>query len=95
MRSRVSISATASPARAGNLSGLPPTYIAVGSLDLFVDENIVYANRLLASGVPTELHVYPGAYHGFDTIPGTSLKEKFDFDCNKAMKAGLASKVGG
>ena len=54
------------PALAGDLSGLPPTMIQVGELDLFRDEDITFASRLLQSGVPTELHVYPGAYHGFE-----------------------------
>jgi triacylglycerol lipase len=53
-------------ARADDLSGLPPTYLAVGALDLFVDEDVDYARRLIRAGVPTELHVYPGAFHGFD-----------------------------
>jgi acetyl esterase/lipase len=53
------------PARATDLSGLPPTFIAVGALDLFLEESIEYARRLIRAGVPTELHVTPGAYHGF------------------------------
>ena len=54
----------ASPSTAEDLSGLPPTYINVGTLDIFVDEDIDYAARLSQSGVPVELHVYPGAFHG-------------------------------
>jgi acetyl esterase/lipase len=54
----------AAPARATDLRGLPPTYIDVGELDAFRDEDIDYATRLLQAGVPTELHVYPGALHG-------------------------------
>ncbi|MDB5099720.1 MAG: alpha/beta hydrolase [Cyanobacteria bacterium RYN_339] len=57
------------PARAERLDALPPTFIAVGTLDLFLDEDLVYAHRLMRSGVPTELHVYPGAFHGFDMDP--------------------------
>lgn len=60
------VSPYAAPARATDLSGLPPAYISVGALDLFVDENIAYAQRLLNAGVPTELHVIPGAYHAFE-----------------------------
>jgi triacylglycerol lipase len=60
------IHAYGAAARASDLARLPPSYIAVGALDLFVEENIDYARRLLRSGVPTELHVYPGAFHGFD-----------------------------
>ena len=62
------ISIYAAAARAEDLSGLPSTYIAVGALDLFVQEDIRYALRMLAAGVPTELHVYPGAFHGFNMI---------------------------
>jgi acetyl esterase/lipase len=56
----------AAPARAtvDDLRGLPPAYIDVGELDPFRDEDIAYASRLLAAGVPCELHVTPGAFHG-------------------------------
>ncbi len=53
-----------SPATATDLGSLPPTYINVGQFDLFLDEDIAYARALLAAGVPTELRVYPGAFHG-------------------------------
>lgn len=53
----------AAPARAEDLRGLPPTFIDVGEMDLFRDEDIAFANRLMQAGVPTEFHVYPGAYH--------------------------------
>lgn len=55
-------------ARRADLSGLPPAWIGVGSLDLFHDEDLAYADRLQASGVPCEVHVVPGAFHGFDAI---------------------------
>jgi acetyl esterase/lipase len=58
----------AAPARAGDLSRLPPSYVMVGTLDGFLDEDMSYANRLMQAGVPTELHVYPGATHGFDSL---------------------------
>ena len=64
------VSCYAAPARASDLSGLPPTFIATGALDLFLDEDVEYARRLIDSGVPTELHVWPGAFHGFDLAPG-------------------------
>jgi acetyl esterase/lipase len=62
----------AAPARETDLSGLPKTFIGVGTLDVFRDEDIDYALRLLAAGVPTELHVYPGAPHGFEMITPTA-----------------------
>jgi acetyl esterase/lipase len=62
------VSAYAAAARAENLSGLPPTFISTGGLDLFLDEDMDYAQRLMRHGVPVELHVYAGAYHGFDFL---------------------------
>lgn len=62
------IPAYAAAARATDLEGLPPAYIAVGALDLFLAENIDYCARLTAAGVAAELHVYPGAFHGFDIM---------------------------
>lgn len=56
------------PARVADLAGLPPAFIGVGTLDLFCDEDIDYAQRLSAAGVLTELIVVPGAFHGFDGI---------------------------
>ena len=53
------------PARVEDLTGLPPIFITVGALDLFLEENLEYARRLIRAGVPTELHVVPGAFHGF------------------------------
>lgn len=58
----------AAPARATDLTGLPPTYIDTGDLDIFRAEDVEYARRLAAAGVPTELHVHPGCPHGFDTF---------------------------
>ena len=56
------------PARQQELSGLPAAWIGVGSLDLFRDEDVRHAERLNAAGVPCELEVIQGAYHGFDAI---------------------------
>jgi acetyl esterase/lipase len=66
------------PARVRDLSGLPPAFIGVGSIDLFVDEDVEYARRLLAAGVSTELVVVPGAYHAFDYLaPDAPLSRRF------------------
>lgn len=62
------VSAYAAPARAEDLSGLPETYLDVGDLDVFRNENIAYARRLADAGVPTELHLYPGCPHAFEAL---------------------------
>ena len=62
------VSPAAAPARALALDGLPPTFMAIGSLDLFIDDNLAFAQRLIRAGVSTELHVYPGAPHAFERI---------------------------
>jgi acetyl esterase/lipase len=58
------------PARIEDLSGLPPCFIAVGALDLFLEESVEYTRRLIRAGVPTELHIIPGAFHGFAVAGG-------------------------
>ena len=79
------------PARVHNLRGLPPTYIGVGSLDLFANENIEFARRLMAAGVPTELHVAPGAYHGFFfLVPEAVVSRRFSESFNAALAKALA-----
>lgn len=62
------VSAYAAPARREDLTGLPPTWIGVGTHDLFHDEDVAYARRLDDAGVPCQLEVVPGAYHGFDNV---------------------------
>jgi acetyl esterase/lipase len=56
------------PARRGDLSGLPPAWIGVGTLDVFQDEDAAYARRLQEGGVACELIIVPGAFHGFDVF---------------------------
>ena len=66
------------PARTASLRGLPPAFIGVGSIDLFVDEDIAYAERLIDAAVPTELNIVPGAFHGFDGAGAeTSIAKQF------------------
>lgn len=59
------VSPYCSPAIAEDLSGLPPTYIHIGAIDLFLEESIDYTRRLMRAGVSVELHVWPGAFHAF------------------------------
>ncbi len=61
-----------SPSLAPDLTGLPPAYLCVGQLDPFRDETIQYATRLAQSSIATELHVQPGAYHGFENVAPTA-----------------------
>jgi acetyl esterase/lipase len=62
------VSPYAAPARATDLAGLPATYIDIGDLDIFRDEDITYARRLADAGVATELHLHPGCPHAFETL---------------------------
>src|SRR6185437_14842536 len=77
----------AAPTRAADLRGLPPAYLPVGDLDLFIDEDIEYALRLQQADVPTELHVYPGGIHGFDLLAsGSKLAQRFIRDRDDALR---------
>lgn len=79
------VSPHAAAARAEDLSGLPPTYLAVGALDLFLQENLDYVARLVAAGVPVEAHVYPGAYHGFHVAPFARITQLAERDSRAAL----------
>lgn len=75
------------PARVENLAGLPPAFLGVGSIDLFVDEDIEYARRLINAGVSTELLVVPGAYHGFDIlVPEVKVSRQFTETWKAALR---------
>ena len=63
--------------RATDLSGLPPAYVMCGDLDLFRDEDIDYAQRLMAAGIAVDLAIFPGAPHGFDAmVPQADLTRR-------------------
>jgi acetyl esterase/lipase len=79
-----------SPSLAADLSGLPSTFIGVGSLDLFLDENVEYAMRLSRAGVPIDLHVYPGGIHGFDFAP-SGIAGSFAVELKRAVSAFLSN----
>ncbi|WP_020659296.1 alpha/beta hydrolase [Amycolatopsis benzoatilytica] len=70
------VSIYTAPARATDLSDLPTSFISVGSVETFRDEDIDYATRLLRAGVQCELHVWPGGFHGFEgMVPHASLSQ--------------------
>ncbi len=78
------VSPYAAAARATDLTGLPPALVIVGTQDLFRDENIDYAQRLMAAGVPTDLLVYAGMFHGVEmSVP--------DAEVSKRMRMGYLS----
>jgi acetyl esterase/lipase len=79
------VSPYAAAARATDLRGLPPTYLSVGALDLFLEENMDYARRLTRAGVPVELHVYPGAYHGSGMVPDARVSKQSTRDSEQAL----------
>ncbi len=85
------VSGLAAPARYDDLSGMPPAWIGVGTLDLFYDENVAYAERLRSSGVPCQLEIVPGAFHGFDALrPKAGVSRNFV----SAQTAALSTALG-
>lgn len=84
------VSPLAAPARAQDLTGLPPAWIGVGDHDLFHDEDVAYARRLEAAGVPCTLEVVPGGYHGFPSVePGAPVSQRFVDSQVEALRAAL------
>jgi acetyl esterase/lipase len=80
------VSPYAAAASAADVSGLPPTYISVGGLDLFLEENLTYADRLSRAGVPVEFHLYPRAYHGFYRVTNAHVTRKAEHDTREALR---------
>jgi acetyl esterase/lipase len=88
------VSPYAAPARATDLAGLPPAYINVGDLDLFLDEDVAYALALARARVPVELHVYPGAFHGSILhAPRAALSRRWLADERAALARALGVEV--
>ncbi|SDH45272.1 alpha/beta hydrolase [Agrococcus jejuensis] len=80
----------AAAARRADLAGLPPAWIGVGSLDLLHAEDLAYASRLRAAGVPVEVVEVPGAYHAFETLrPDAPGSQTFEHLLREALRAGL------
>lgn len=80
-----------SPSLQPDLSGLPPSFVSVGSQDLFLEEDVDYAMRLSGAGVAMELHVYPGAPHMFDQVAGR-ITDQSRLDVVRALKEFLSKK---
>ncbi len=84
------VSPYAAPARADDLSGLPPAFMIVGDLDLFLDEDVDYAMRLSRAGVPTEFHLMPGAIHGTNLfLPDAPVSKRWHTIEHQALSAAL------
>jgi acetyl esterase/lipase len=91
----VSPYAAAARATDEQLRGLPPAFIAVGSAELFLEEDVEYALRLAHAGVPVELHVYPRAFHGWDGFaPNSPLAQRFVSDRDRALRHALHPSTG-
>jgi acetyl esterase/lipase len=86
------VPAGAVPARVASVAGLPPAWIGVGSIDLFVEEDMEYARRLVHAGVATELLVMPGAFHGFDLlVPNAAASRQFSASWKSALRKAFAT----
>ena len=85
-KDRSNVSPYAAPARAEDVSGLPPAYVMTCEHDPLRDEAIIYAMRLMAAGVPVELHNYPGTVHGFDYLTPSAISTRAVNEAIEAFK---------
>src|SRR5579863_432332 len=86
------VPAAAVPARVASVAGLPPAWIGVGSIDLFAEEDMEYARRLVHAGVGTELFVVRGAFHGFDLlVPDAEVSKQFSASWKSALRKAFAT----
>ncbi|MDX6712558.1 MAG: hypothetical protein QOH96_3574 [Blastocatellia bacterium] len=84
------VKAGAVPARVSSVAGLP-AWIGVGAIDLFVEEDLEYARRLVHAGVATELLVVRGAFHGFDLLaPDAGVSQRFSASWKTALRKAFA-----
>ena len=90
-KERSDVSPYAAPARAEDLSGLPPAYVMTCEHDPLRDEAIIYAMRLMADGVQVELHNFPGTVHGFDLLTPSDITTRAVNEAVEAFKRAMAS----
>ncbi len=79
----------AAPARAADLSGLPPAYVSTAENDPLRDEGIMYAMRLLQAGVSTELHQFPGTFHGSAMVTSAAVSRRARHEANAVLRRAL------
>jgi acetyl esterase/lipase len=79
----------AAPARATDLAGMPPTYIAVAQFDPLRDEALAFAGGLLQAGVPTELHCFPGTFHGSTLTPFAAVSQRQLQEMSQVLRRAL------
>jgi acetyl esterase/lipase len=83
-----SVSPYAAPARVASVEGLPPTYIEIGTLDIFRDEVLSFASRIAAANIEVEVHIYPGLPHGYDMfVPVSAAAQRAITDRVRAASA--------
>jgi acetyl esterase len=93
IRGTEGVSPYAAPARAEDLSGLPPAFVMTCQFDPLRDEGIDYAQRLAQAGVPTELVLYPGTFHGSSLVRDAAVTQRMTEDQIAALRRALHAKV--
>jgi acetyl esterase len=83
------VPAYAAPARATDLSGLPPAFVSVCEFDPLRDEGIIYAQRLVQAGVSTELHHYAGTFHASVSVAEAAVSQRMIGDQLDGLRRGL------
>ncbi|WP_033294005.1 alpha/beta hydrolase [Amycolatopsis jejuensis] len=91
-RGTADVSPYAAPARAEDLSGLPPAFVSACQFDPLRDEDIAYAQRLAQANVPTELVLYPGTVHGSKLVREAAISRRMNADVIAALRRGLHSR---